>query len=171
MKPPIDVKGGYQAFLIILPILAILAAGGFLYFRRRAKGLALPEIPEELKKPAWEVTLFELDALRESDLLKRKQIKKYFTILSDIVRKYVERRYEIPALDRTTEEIKGEIKKIKLQQEIAELLSSLLFFCDLVKFAKYVPSTEEIKESLNKAYSLVNLTKPEEVRKEALVER
>jgi hypothetical protein len=170
LKPPIDIRGSYLSYLLILPILALLAGGGLLYYRRRARGLALPEIPEELRKPAWEVALLELDSLRESDLLKKKEIKRYFTILSDVIRKYIQRRFEFPALDRTTEEIRGEMKRVKLDQSIRELVTGLLFFSDLVKFAKYVPSTGEVDESLNQAYSMVNLTKPqEEVKEEAAV--
>jgi hypothetical protein len=167
-KPPIDIRGTYLSYLLILPIVALLAGGGLLYYRRRARGLALPEIPEELKKSAWEVALLELDSLRECDLLKKREIKRHFTTLSDIVRKYIQRRFEISALDRTTEEIRGEMKRVKLDQSIRELVTGLLFFSDLVKFAKYVPSTDEIDESLNQAYSIVNLTKPqEEVKEEA----
>jgi len=170
LKPPIDIGGSYLSYLLILPIVALLAGGGFLYYRRRARGLALPEIPEELKKPAWEVALLELDSLRESDLLKKKDIKRYFTTLSDIIRKYIQRRFEFPALDRTTEEIRGEMKRVRLDQSIRELVTGLLFFSDLVKFAKYSPSSGEIEESLNQAYSIVNLTKPqEEVKEEAAV--
>jgi hypothetical protein len=167
LKPPIDMRGTYWAYLLILPVLAVLAAGGFLYYRQRAKGLALPGIPEELRKPALEVALLELDRLRDSDLLKKKEIKRYFTVLSDIVRKYIQRRFEISALDRTTEEIRREIKRIKLDQTLRELIFDLLFFCDLVKFAKYVPLAGEVEESMNQAYSIVNLTKQEEVKEEA----
>jgi hypothetical protein len=168
LKSPIDVPGGFLSYLLILPVLALLGAGGFLYYRRRSRGLAMPEIPEELKRPAWEVALFELDQLRESDLLARKQVKKYFILLSDIVRRYTERRYEIPALDRTTEEIRTEIKPLRLEQRITDSLYGLLSFCDLVKFAKYVPSAEEMEKSLSEAHDFVNITKQEEVKEEVL---
>ncbi len=171
LKPPIHITGGYWAYLIILPILILLGAGGFLYYRQRTKGLALPEIPEELQKPAWEVALFELESLRNSDLLKKKQIKKYFIIFSNIIRKYVERRYQISAVDRTTEEIRGEMKRIRLDPGIVELIYGLLCFCNLVKFAKYIPSTEETEKSLNDAYDVVNMTKKEKVKEEVLVEK
>ncbi len=170
LKPPIQIGGGYWTYLLILPILAVLVGGGILYYRKKAKGLGLPQMTEELNKPAWELALSELDSLKESDLLKKNQIKRYFTLLSDIIRKYLERGYKLSALDRTTEEIKGELKKAKLEQRVAELIFRLLLFCDMVKFAKYVPSNQEIEESINDAYSIINLTKPEEV-KEVLVER
>jgi hypothetical protein len=169
LKPPIEIKGSYWIYLLILPIFALLAAGGFLYYRRRSRGLALPEIPQELLRPAWEVALLELDLLRESDLLDKKQIKEYFIVLSDIIRKYMERRYQIKALDRTTEEIRQEVKRLKLEQEIAQLIFGLLLFCDLVKFAKYIPSADEVEKSTDEAYSIVNLTKQVKVKEDTLV--
>jgi hypothetical protein len=169
LKPPIDVKGSYWGYLLILPLAILLGAGGFLYYRHRAKGLVLPGIPDELLKPAWEVALFELDSLKSSGLLEKKQVKKYFIILSDIIRKYTERRFEFPALDRTTEEIRWEIKKAKIDQKVSELMIGLLSFCDLVKFAKYTPLAEEIEKSLSDAYEIINLSRVEEVRQEVLV--
>jgi hypothetical protein len=170
LKPPIEIKGSYWIYLLILPIFALLAAGGFLYYRRRSRGLALPEIPQELLRPAWEVALLELDLLRESELLDKKQIKEYFIVLSDIIRKYMERRYQIKALDRTTEEIRQEVKRLKLEQEIAQLIFGLLLFCDLVKFAKYIPSADEVEKSTDEAYSIVNLTKQVKVKEDTLVQ-
>ena len=171
LKSPIDIKGGYWAYLLLLPVLAVMGAGGFLYYRHKSRGLALPEIPEELQKPAWEVALYELDSLRDSDLLERGEIKRYITILSEIIRKYIERRWEVSALDRTTEEIRAGIRRIKLEQRVVESIYSFLFFCNFVKFAKYVPSAEEMEKGLNDAHFIVKSTKQEEAREEILVEK
>jgi len=149
---------------LILPILALLGAFGFLYYRQRTKAVALPKIPEELKKPAWQVALLELENLKNSDLLERKEIKKYYIILSDIIRKYLERRYQITALDRTTQEVRGEMKRVKAEGEVMNLVYGFLFSCDLVKFAKYIPSKEEIEQDWNEAFTIVNMTKQEEVQ-------
>lgn len=164
LKPPIEIRGGYWRCFLILPILLLLAAFGFLYYRQRAKAVALPKIPEEMKKPAWEVALLELEGLQGSDILKKKEIKKYYTILSDIIRKYLERRYQITALDRTTQEVKAELKKAKVEAEVIDLAYGFLYSCDLVKFAKYVPSKEEIDKDWNEAFTIVNMAKQEEVQ-------
>ena len=164
LKPPIEIKGKYWAYLLILPILALLGAFGFLYYRQRTKALALPKIPEELKKPAWEVALLELKNLKDSDLSEKNEIKKYYTILSDIIRKYLERRYEIEALDRTTYEVRGELKKVKAGDEVTDLVYTFLCSCDMVKFAKYIPSKEEIEKDWNEAFTIVNMTKQEELQ-------
>jgi hypothetical protein len=164
LKPPIDIKGGYWGYLLILPILVLLAASGFLYYRQRAKAVALPKIPEELKKPAWEVALLELEGLQGSGILKKKEIKEYYIILSDIIRKYLERRYQITALDRTTQEVKTELKRAKVAGEVMDLVYGFLYSCDLVKFAKYIPSEEEIEKDWNEAFTIVNMTKKEEVQ-------
>jgi hypothetical protein len=168
LKPPIDIRGGYWAYLLILPVLALLGAFGFLYYRQRTKAVALPKIPEELKKPAWEVAFAELENLKNSDLLERREIKKYYIILSDIIRKYLERRYRITALDRTTQEVRGEMKRVKVEGEVTDSVDVFLCSCDLVKFAKYVPSKEEIEKDWNQAYIIVSITKVEEVKAEVL---
>lgn len=161
LKLPIEIKGRYWAYLLILPILALLGAFGFLYYRQRTKAVALPKIPEELKKPAWEVALLELENLRSSDVLERKEIKKYYIILSDIIRKYLGRRYQITALDCTTQEVRLEMKKAKVEGEVMDLVHGFLCSCDLVKFAKYIPSKEEIEKDWNEAFTIVNITKQE----------
>jgi hypothetical protein len=169
LKPPIEIKGGYWTYLLILPALVLLGAFGFFYYRQRSKGVGLPKVPEELKKPAWEVALLELENLKNSDILERKEIKKYYIILSDIIRKYLERRYQITALDRTTAEVKFEMKNVKVDKEIIDSVYDFLFSCDLVKFAKYVSSKEEIEKDWNMAFTIINITKQEEVRATPLV--
>ncbi len=164
LKPPIEIKGGYWGYLLILPILVLVAASGFLYYRQRAKAVALPAIPEELKKPAWEVALLELENLKNSELLEKRQFKEYYIILSDTIRKYLERRYQITALDRTTQEVKAELKRAKVEGEMIDSAYGFLHSCDLVKFAKYIPSKEEIENHRNEALTIINITKQEEVQ-------
>jgi len=163
LKPPIDVKGGSKVFYA--GALLLLAAGflAWFYLRSRAKALKIPEIPKELKKPAWEVATSELQALRDSGLLKQGLIKQYYIDLSEIIRKYIQRRFQVLALDRTTQEIKQELKGIKIDRGIIDLIHSFLQDCDLVKFAKFIPSEAQINQHLKQAFEIVESTKPKEV--------
>jgi hypothetical protein len=163
LKPPIDIKGVKKVFYLI--VLLLIAAGivAWFYLRSKARALKIPEIPEELKKPAWEVALSELEQLKESDLLEKKLIKQFYIILSEIIRKYIQRRFQIVALDRTTTEIKQELKGVKIDSKIIEQINSFLQDCDLAKFAKFIPKEERIDDNLKQAIEIVELTKPKEI--------
>ena len=163
LKPPINIKGGNQIFYIVLILIIAAAVSAWFYIRSKAKALKIPEIPEELKKPAWEVAYSELNELKESDLLKKKLIKQFYIILSEIIRKYIQRRFQIVALDRTTTEIKQELKGIKIDSKIIEQIHQFLLDCDLVKFAKFIPKAERIDAHLKQAFEIVEQTKPKEV--------
>lgn len=163
LKPPIDIKGASRILYIVG--LFLLAAGIFAWFylRSKAKALKIPEIPEELKRPAWEVAISELQALKHSDLLKKNQVKQYYINLSEILRKYIQRRFQILALDRTTQEIKQELKGIKIDPGIIELIHNFLKDCDLVKFAKFSPTEKKTDENLREGVEIVESTKPQGV--------
>jgi hypothetical protein len=167
LKPPIDIKGRSKIFYLV--VLLIIGAGFFAWFylRSRAKALKIPEIPEELRERAWEVTVSELQKLRESDLLEKKLVKLYYINLSEIIRKYIQRRFQIVALDRTTQEIKQELKGIKLDLGTIEQIHRFLLDCDLVKFAKFIPSVEKIDENLKHGFDIVESTKPKEILAES----
>lgn len=166
LKPPIDIKAGNKVFYIVGILLMATAVLGWFYLRGKARALKIPEIPEELKKPAWEVALYELEELKESDLLEKKLIKQFYINLSDIIRKYIQRRFQIVALDRTTLEIKQELKGAKIDLKIIEQINSFLQDCDLVKFAKFIPKAERIDDQLKQAIEIVEQTKPKEVLSE-----
>ncbi len=166
LKPPIDIKSVNKVFYLAVLLLIAVGIVTWFYLRSKAKALKIPEIPEELKKPAWEVALSELNELKESDLLKKKLLKQFYINLSEIIRKYIQRRFQILALDRTTLEIKQELKGAKIDLKIIELINSFLQDCDLVKFAKFIPKAERIDDHLNQATEIVEQTKPKEVLSE-----
>ncbi|HWS01405.1 MAG TPA: hypothetical protein VN249_12360, partial [Prolixibacteraceae bacterium] len=93
------------------------------------------------------------------------KVKDYYTRLTDIIRTYLEERYEVPAMEQTTQEIlsqfKGECSQIK--GKLYTGLQNTLDTADLVKFAKYIPLPDENHYVMVHAYSLVEETKPEPV--------
>ncbi|OQX81745.1 MAG: hypothetical protein B6D56_01335 [Candidatus Omnitrophica bacterium 4484_70.1] len=111
-------------------------------------------------KPAYEVAYELLAELKSKDYLTKGKIKEYYTELSDIVRKYIERRFNLRAPEMTTEEFLTSVKDNELlSSEHKKLVGDFLSHCDLVKFAKYQPLREEIELSFASAKKLVDQTK------------
>lgn len=161
LKTQIDVKGGYGIYyLLIFGAVSAIAVLLF-YLRRRARALEIPEAKKQ-KSSAWEVAYSELLALSDSDLLNKGRIKEYFIILSEIIKRYIGERFSFSSEDRTTEELKKKLKKLKMEIKKVELVHSFFSFCDLVKFARYIPSPDEIDKASEKAKFIVDETVPKE---------
>jgi ribosomal protein S3AE len=94
-------------------------------------------------------------------LIEKSLIKEYYIRLSDIIRTYIENRYRIFAMDRTTWELFQEMKSKKIERLHADKINNFLEECDMVKFAKYTPSHKEIEEIYKKAEEIINITTSE----------
>jgi len=75
------------------------------YFKKRKKQEPLFKIrkPEE---PPHIIALRDLDKLKEKKLWQKGKIKLYYSELTGIIRKYIERRYQTGAMEQTSNEIK-----------------------------------------------------------------
>ena len=73
------------------------------------------------------------------------------------IREYLEKAYNINAMELTTEEIVALVKKNKDLEEIRLVLKEMLEISDLVKFAKYVPLDNVNEASVLNAFMIVNL--------------
>ena len=87
------------------------------------------------------------------------ELKRHYTLLADCMRAYVEGRYGIPALDRSTEELLSAFHEAGVDDGHAELLRALLFEADLVKFARFFPSSEQAHAALVQARHAVDATR------------
>ena len=85
-------------------------------------------------------------------------IIKEVTIVADIIRRYLENRFKINALELTTDEIIDSLKNNTDNQQLINL-KLLLQRADLAKFAKSKPIDTENKESMSLSKQFVNLTK------------
>jgi len=164
LKPPFKIKEKNRWYLYLL--LAIVAGGilTWVYLHWRIKGTGFPQTRLEKEKPAWLVALALLEELKSSNYLKQREIKKYYIVLSQIIRDYLESRFNIPAVDRTTSEIRWEMKKNKIEQQIVQRVIDLLSECDLVKFAKFIPSIQQTEEDWRESHDLVQDTKIKEIQ-------
>ena len=85
-------------------------------------------------------------------------MKDYYTELTDIVRIYIEDRFNVNAVEMTTEEILDGMKRTDAGKASIDKLSHTLMLADLVKFAKEQPLPVDNDNSLSDSIEFVNET-------------
>lgn len=150
-------------FRWIILVIALIGAGiGVYYLVRWFKSKEQEEeiINPELLRPADEVALEKLNAIKEQKIWKEGKHKEYHTQLTDVIREYVNRRYEINSTEKTSDETLRALKPIfRDQRELFQRLEKMLQIADLVKFAKWHTTPDENEQGLQTAYDFVNETK------------
>jgi hypothetical protein len=169
IKPPIWISLTLAEILLYLGILLLVAVAGYLlygYWKKRThKKQGQEYVPPA--RPAYAIALEELAMLKEKKLWQRGLIKQYYSEVTEIVRRYFENRYGFMALEQTTDEIMGALRKHRHAEAIWEDAEEMLRLADLVKFAKYQPDIPEHDQTLQTAFDIVEKTrmvepKPEE---------
>jgi hypothetical protein len=153
----------YLLGLVVLGVLLWMV----LYFVRRRKrtGSILPKPP---LRPPDEIALEALRILEADRLWQRGKTKEYHSGLTDILRRYLEGRFDIMAMEMTTGEIVSSPAISTIDPKPQNDLREILVLADLVKFAKLQPLPEENAESMLRAISFVESTRP---RPQAVQER
>lgn len=168
-----DIKGIYKApiwwwgilrwVLLALAIAGIGVGGYYLitYLQSRARKSEDEGLPTEPLRPAEEVALEKLDAIREQKIWQTGQVKEYHTQLTDVVREYIARRFEVSSVEQTSDETLRAMRGLLSdKKELYESLREMLTLADLVKFAKWTATPDENEKSLRSAYTFVKETTP-----------
>ena len=170
-----DIKGIYRAPIwwwgilrwVLLALLLIGASvGGYYlitYLRSRMGGKEKEMSAAEPLRPAEEVALEKLDIIREQKIWQSGQVKEYHTQLTDVVREYIARRFEVSSTEQTSDETLRAMRSLLSdKKELYEQLRKMLQLADLVKFAKWTTTPDENELSLRSAYTFVKETTPAE---------
>ncbi len=172
IKPPINTPISFRevfpwaaAGLGALLIIA-LAVWLFLRFLKRKND---PEgYYAKALEPAHVIAFRELDKLKEEKIWTQGEVKQYYSCLTEITRQYIERQYDIPAMESTTEEILHAFRKSNPDDPMLdEMLKELLELADLVKFAKADPLPVDNQTNMNNAYLFVQKTYPQFFQEES----
>lgn len=160
-------------FLLIL-ILSLFPAGAaawvyFRYFRKKGATSPLPApAPDAVLQSEDEEALEKIRLLIEKKYLEKGRIKVYYYKLCEIMRFYLFRRFAIPTLERTSYEIMRDLRKTPGKRD-TEGFASFFEQTDLVKFARYLPSSQETRDITAAAIGLIRKTgKKEEAAHEVL---
>lgn len=160
-----EVAGYAGIGLAVLILIGLLA--WYIYTRRR--NLDLMGKPKVIDPPHV-AAIKALEALHNQKLWQNNKHKQYYTGITDILRQYMEHRWNISAMEMTSDEIMAALKDRELPGKSYTDLGDILGTADLVKFAKYVPVPEYNETVFTNSYYFIEETKPTEVEKPAASE-
>ena len=158
-KAPIYWWGILRWILLALAVIGLFVGAyyGVQWYRKHF--LKEEEVIEpELLRPADEVALEKLDEIKAQKIWKDGKVKEYQTELTDVVREYIGRRFDVQSTEKTSDETLRAMKPL-IDKELFAKLSKMLQLADLVKFAKWHTTPDENEQALSTAYEFVNETR------------
>jgi len=135
IKGPLMYRNVYWGIISLLITFSVLAAAAF-FFYKKLKQYTPVRLPHE-------TALEELESIR-AVYLQGGDVKEYYVGVSDCVRRYVERAFKLKAPEMTTEEFLNSLhdsSALTISQK--DLMKGFMNACDMVKFAKYAPTSVE----------------------------
>lgn len=144
---PLETAAGRRSRLtlaigaLLAAVAAPLAIRALLRWRRRAR-----------RRSAYDIALQRLQRLLAAGPPQAEGLDTFYVGLTDVIRRYIEDRFELRAPEYTTEEFLAAASGCPdLTLEHQQLLREFLRQADLVKFAHALPSTEEVEKSIDLA--------------------
>ena len=144
--------------LILFGLIVWLAAWLIVRYMRKRKAMPrpLPKIPPHV------VANKALVELGHRKLWQKGKFKAYYTALTSILRTYISSRWDVGALEMTTDEIIMALRDVDMPSASRTDLITILRTADMVKFAKAEPEAEDNEENLSRALYFVENTKEED---------
>src|SRR5262249_26224039 len=101
-----------------------------------------------------------LEQLPWRQWLAEAQAKRFYYALSEILKRYLERRFEFTAGEQTTTEILASMRarRVPMRDELARFFARY----DLVKYSQWVPPVEEAERASGRGRESVRHTRPAE---------
>lgn len=119
--------------------------------------------PQEVavpRDPPYEEAIKSLKDLESEKLWQQHQVKDYYTRLTDILRRFIERQFGVNAMEQTSDELLQKIRPVTKLNQQQNNLRYILQTADLAKFAKLEPQEEAHEASMKKAYEVLEWARP-----------
>jgi hypothetical protein len=165
IKPPIEAPYGWSDIWpwllgIVIIALTIYLLKEYIFTKKKKEVRIKPKVVI----PSDVIALNELAILKDKELWENGKLKQYHSEISEILRTYLEERFQILALELPTYDILKDLKKRNLQKEDLIMLTTILRRADLAKYAKSKPIDSENNESMDLSVNFVKNTKAKEVK-------
>ncbi len=132
---------------------------GLLGLIKRAR--AVPAYDVQVTEPDLipeEAALKELERIEALGLRAQGMIKDYYTLISETVRRYLERKYGILAMESPVSYTLRAIAEMNISREAYGAIAGVLEEADLVKFARFMPSEELVDSLAGRARRIIVIT-------------
>ena len=133
--------------------LGLLAVAGGLLWRR--KFMVDATLPPQPQIPPAEVALAELDRIEALKLPAQDRFEEHYVLVSACLRRYLEGRFGIPALDLTTRQIKDLMSARRARGVDLRGFGHILDDSDLVKFARFLPVEDDAMSVIQQSRDLI----------------
>jgi hypothetical protein len=141
--------------LIILALVVWLVTMAVIAHRKRGD----KEIKPQLKLPPHVIAIKALEELKHRKLWQNNKHKLYYSSITSILKVYIEDRWHVSVLDKTSNEVIAELREVDIPRDSRSDLIAILQTADFVKFAKAIPEAEENEACYTRAYYFVENTK------------
>ncbi len=142
------VIGGVLLLLLIVFLL-------YRYFKKKKKWQPSPAVSN---LSAYDEAMEELKKLNHHNLSDADAIKNYHSLLASIFKNYLGRKQNRNLMNKTTDDILINLSGNNLTADNFSDLATALRTTDAVKFAKYIPNSEENINCLQKIKHTIHLT-------------
>lgn len=141
--------------LIVFGVFIVVMGAILFYIYRKNRRSKFEEV---LLPPHVEANK-ALEQLHHRKLWQNDKHNLYYTLLTDILRRYISRRWEIRAMEFTTNETMEALRAFDIPNDSRLALHTILRTADMAKFAKAKPDDELNEECYTMAYYFVENTK------------
>lgn len=166
-RVPLTFKEILPYLLIGLAAAAVLALVIWFILKHERKTKPQKKVVKAKPKIKPHITaLKELEKLKTKKLWQNGQVKQYYSELTDIIRTYIDGRYDINAMEMITADILTELDEAGLSHKLHQELEQTLTTADLVKFAKMEPLPDDHDRCYKQAVEFVQETAERELKTE-----
>ena len=158
--------GSTFPWLWVVAAVLVLAGAGLVVWalyprsrRPRAATALTQELFPDTRTP-FEIAMSEIARIEGLHLPEKGQFKEHYTLLSDALRYYLTGAYGAPALDRTTNELRSNLRHTEIRTEYVRHIVEVLRESELVKFARFSPEIPDARKLTSEVRGLVELTRP-----------
>ena len=146
LKGPLEYPTDYTLFLLLLFTAAAAGAGFYLYLkaRKRRAPVVLPGM-DDVVDP-WDLVQRRLAMLQDAELDEEQKICDFYFQLTETVRMYLTGRSRLPFEETTTTELESMLEQVDwVSRDAAVTIEQLFQNADLVKFARFIPEEEAVR--------------------------